>query len=135
MPERSDEMDRRKILIIDDEDDFCNIVKENLELRGSYEVYTTTSGKEGLKLAKKVKPDLILLDIRMPEMDGFQVLERLKKEKDTMVIPVIMLSALDDDSSKVKGSQLYNEMYLTKPIKIVDLISSIEEVLKRRGAL
>ena len=126
-------MDNKKILIVDDEAAFCEIVKENLELRGNFKVSIATNGRDGLALAKKIKPDLILLDIRMPMMDGFKVLEKLKQNMDTIEIPVVMLSALDDDASKLKSSQLYNDLYLTKPVKLAELQTKIEEVLSRRG--
>lgn len=125
-------MDKRRVLIVDDEKGFCNLIKDSLELRGAYTVEEAHNGKDGFRLAKRTKPDLILLDIRMPEMDGFEVLERLKKDMDTMEIPVVMLSALDDDKSKIRSAQLYNESYLTKPIKIAELQSKIEEVFARK---
>ncbi len=126
-------MSGKKLLIIDDEKDFCMIIKENLELRGNYSVDVAFDGREGIRLARIIKPGLILLDIRMPEMDGFEVLEKLKESPDTIAIPVIMLSALDDDDSKIKGAQLYDELYITKPVRIVDLLAKIDEILQRRG--
>jgi len=126
-------MYKKKVLIVDDEQDFCAIVKENLELRGNFEVHAASNGRDGIRMAKKLKPDIIILDIMMPEMNGFEMLERLKKDKDTLSIPVVMLSAREDDDSKMKSAQLYNELYLTKPIKIMELQNSIEDVLRRRG--
>lgn len=123
----------KTVLMIDDELDFCELIKENLEIRGNFEVLIAKNGKDGLALAKRIKPNVILLDIRMPDMDGFQILERLKKDKDTIAIPVIMLSALEDNESKFKAAQLFDELYITKPVKIQDLQNNIEEVLKRRG--
>ncbi len=126
-------MDRKKILIIDDEADFCMFVKMNLELGSKFEVEIALSGKEGIELAKRIKPDLILLDIIMPEMDGFEVLARLKKDKNTIAIPVVMLTARTDDTSKLRASMLYDEKYLTKTIETSQLKTEIEEVLRRRG--
>lgn len=123
----------KTILIIDDEPDFCELIKESLELRGNFEVFTATGGKEGINIARKVRPNAILLDIRMPGMSGFEVLENLKKNKDTMAIPVIMLSGMDDEPSKIKAAQLFNESYITKPVEIENLEKNIESVLKRRG--
>ena len=128
-------MDRKRILIIDDEEDFCSLVKIALDTRGDFEVSIATNGNDGIELAKIEKPDLILLDITMPEIDGFQVLEKLKKNKSTMAIPVVMLTARDNPEFKHKAAQLYNEAYMTKPIEIATLKSTIEEVLKRRGSL
>ena len=126
-------MDKKKILVVDDEDGICQLIKENMELRGAFEVDTASNGRDGLKSAKAIKPDLIILDIRMPKMDGFEVLKRLKDDMSTMAIPVIMLSALEDDASKIKSSQLYSDLYITKPLKIAELQSRIEQVLKIKG--
>jgi len=121
---------RRKILMIDDEKDFCLVIKMNLELLGRFTVSILNHPKEAPRMAKKVKPDIILLDINMPEMSGFDVLKKLKEDQTTMNIPVVMLSARADDDSKLKASQLYNELYLTKPIEAQELIAKIEEILK-----
>jgi CheY-like chemotaxis protein len=126
-------MAKKKILVIDDEKDFAGLAKMNLELLGDFTVETASSGEEGIALAKKIQPHLIILDILMPGMDGFEVLKMLKQEKATMAIPVVMLSALADQESKLKASQLYDEMYITKPITATDLKEKIEEVLKRIG--
>lgn len=126
-------MIKKRILIIDDEEDFCELVRKNLELSSNFKVDTAISGKEGIKLAKAIKPDLILLDILMPGMDGFEVLKELKRDKDTAMVPVVMLTARKDDESKSKAAQLYDSGYITKPIEALDLKTEIEEVLRRRG--
>lgn len=120
-----------RILIIDDEENFCKLVKMNLELLGDLRVTIATNGKKGIKLAKKTKPDLILLDILMPGMDGLEVLERLKKDEGTMTIPVVMLTAKGDEPSKARAMELYDEEYITKPIDGPQLKAKIEEVLTR----
>jgi two-component system phosphate regulon response regulator PhoB len=117
------------ILIIDDEDEFCKIVKNNLELDKAFEVAIANNGKEGIKLAKKLKPDLVLLDIIMPEMNGFQVLETLKKDLQTITIPVVMLTAKGDDYSKIKAAGLYDDRYIVKPVEAAVLKNKIMEVL------
>ncbi|MDP2924005.1 MAG: response regulator [Candidatus Omnitrophota bacterium] len=78
-----------------------------------------------------MKPDLIILDIVMPGIDGFKVLEKLKKENNTMAIPVIMLSGQDADMYKVKAAQLFDELYITKPVDAHQLKEKIEEIFKR----
>lgn len=124
-------MAAKKILIIDDEEDLSFFVKANLELAGAYEVIVAANGKTGIKAAIQHKPDLILLDIMMPKMNGFEVLERLKSEHETLSIPVIMLTAKGDDESKLKASRRYNEDYIVKPVQIDTLKSKIEDVLGR----
>lgn len=126
-------MSKKKILIIDDEADLCKMVKKNLELSGKFEVAISENGNRGLVLASSFNPDLILLDIMMPNMNGFQVLEKLKSDSKTTGIPVMMLSAKEDDKSKVRAAQLCDEDYITKPITSLDLENKIEEILKRTG--
>lgn len=122
----------KKILIIDDEKDLCFFLKENLKLKGGYDVMTATTAKRGLFMAYWMKPDMILLDIMMPGMDGFEVLKKLKSNNKTGSIPVIMLTALQDDASKIKAAGLYDEDYLTKPVEIDLLISRMREALIRK---
>ncbi len=128
-------MPRIRILIVDDEEDFCGLVKTGLETRSEFEVSIATNGKAGLDLARVLKPDLMLLDITMPGMDGFGVLERLKNDKATVAIPVIMLTARDDDEYKQRAAQLFDEAYITKPVEFALLRTKVEEVLRRRGKL
>ncbi|MFH1995646.1 MAG: response regulator [Candidatus Omnitrophota bacterium] len=126
-------MERIKILLIDDEKAFCDLVKMNLELSGKFTVVMAHNGEEGVEAAKREKPDAILLDIRMPVMDGFETLESLKKIRETMPIPVIMLSAIDDDASKIRSSEMSGEYYISKPISSDELAGKIEWVLSLRG--
>ncbi|MDP2924505.1 MAG: response regulator [Candidatus Omnitrophota bacterium] len=126
-------MAKKNILIIDDEKNFCLLVKKNLELLGDFEVSIATDGKAGIKMAKAMKPHLILLDILMPGMDGFKVLEELKKSGDTIGISVVMLTAKEDSEAKFRAARLYDEEYIVKPIEDTELKTIIEKVLDRRG--
>jgi len=122
----------KRILIIDDNDDFSKAVKLNLEiLDDTYLVQRCSNGKDGIKKAQEFKPNVILLDVMMPEMDGFETLKRLKDDKNTAHIPVIMLTALDDDVSQERGAELFHELYLTKPIESMYLKEKIDEVFSR----
>lgn len=123
----------KKILIIDDEKDFAYFIQSNLQFLKKYEVYTALNGKSGIKKAARYRPDLILLDIMMPEMNGFEVLKVLKEKDKTLDIPVIMLTAKTDDKSVIEAAGLYCEDYIVKPIKINDLRSQVDEVLARFG--
>lgn len=120
-----------KVLLIDDEPDFLDFMELRLA-SNDYEVYKATNGYDGVRIARSVKPDIILLDVLMPQMDGLQTLEKLKKDTDTIAIPVIMLSAIGDINHKSRAAQLYDELYLTKPVNDDLLISKIEEVILRR---
>ena len=127
-------MDKKQIvLLIDDEMDYCALLKMHLSFIGNFEVICASSGNDGLKLARRIKPDIILLDVIMPGLDGFTVLEKLKKDDKTISIPVIMLSGLDEDNARIKAAQLYDELYITKPVDIYQLKAKIEETLKLRS--
>lgn len=121
----------KKILMIDDERDICLLIKQNLELGGDYKVVVAHSGKDGIAAARHEKPDLILLDIIMPVMSGFDVLKKLKEMSETCSIPVIMLTAVGTEEAKEKAMSLYNEDYIVKPVRTDVLKAKIEEVLKR----
>ncbi len=123
---------KKTILVIDDEKDFAETIKMMLETVDEYEIIMAHDGKEGIKKACMAKPDLILLDITMPEMDGIQTLKLLKENDATVKIPVIMVTAHDEDVFKIKSAQLYNEDYITKPVETKVLLLKIEQVLKKR---
>lgn len=121
----------KKILIVDDEVSYGDMLRLNLELTGEYEVRSECGGDYGIDTAKKFKPDLILLDIMMPDKDGFQVLEALKQDKVTASIPVVMLSALRSQMTKDKAGLLGDEDYIEKPFTVEQLIEKVESVLKK----
>jgi len=123
---------KTKVLIIDDEENLCFFIKANLEMENRYQVLVATNGKKGLSMAGWDKPNIILLDIMMPGMDGFEVLKRLKESEKTASIPVIMLTALQDEDSKMKAASLYGEDYIVKPIAIEDLKARIDSTLSGR---
>ena len=122
----------KKILLIDDEKDFIYFIKKDLELSGAYIVLAATNGKDGLYMAARQKPDLIMLDVVMPSMGGFEVLKALKENKSTTMIPVIMLTAIDTDEAREKALGLYNEDYIVKPVSISDLKAKIDGIFARR---
>ena len=125
-------MTLKRVLMIDDEESLGRLIKMNLGRISDFEVTLAFNGRDGLEIARDIKPDIILLDIMMPGMNGLEVLDRLKKDKNTMCIPVIMLTAKDDEETKARSVELYNEAYITKPVSSEALIAKIEEVLKRK---
>ena len=127
-------MTKKKILIIDDEKDFTQMVKLNLEKSGRFEVFIENKSPHELAEAKRFTPDVILLDILMPEMDGFKVLELLKKDYNTISIPVVMLTAVMTDEAKAKSTSLYDEGYIEKPITAEELEREIEKVMRIRDS-
>ena len=124
-----------RVLMIDDEEMLCEALKLGLERTRQFEVGFATDGKTGLLMARKGSPDVILLDIRMPKMDGIEVLKTLKMEYPLSEIPVIMLSGLLDESIKTECNYQYGEEYIEKPADLAQLRIRIESVLRRVGTL
>jgi DNA-binding response OmpR family regulator len=121
---------KKKILIVDDEDDIRQVLKLNLELNG-YLTQTAKDGRSALAMLAYEKSDLILLDVMMPQMTGWEVAEALNKDLRTRYIPVIMLTALSQTTDKLKGFELGVDDYLPKPFEPAELLARIEAVLRR----
>jgi CheY-like chemotaxis protein len=122
-------MDTKKsIMVVDDNPDIITIVRTILEGKG-YSVFSASSGPELLELLKGQKPDLIILDIMMPEMDGLEVLTRLKGMADTATIPVILLTAKVQYEDVLGGYKLGADYYITKPFTSTQLVNGINLLL------
>lgn len=117
----------KMILIIEDEESIQNIIKAFLEDAG-YTVVLAADGMEGIEQFRANKPDLVLLDLMLPKIDGFAVCEILRKESR---VPIIMLTALDDDASQMKGFDALADDYITKPFSMPLVVKHIEAVLRR----
>jgi DNA-binding response OmpR family regulator len=120
------------VLIADDEDDILDLLKYNLQKEG-YNVVTARDGNAALELARS-KPDVIVLDVMMPGLDGFEVCKQLKRNADTRPIPVIFLSARKSDVDEVVGLELGADEYIVKPVSIAKLLARIRLVLRRSAA-
>jgi len=121
--------DNKKVLIIDDDDDIISLIKIILE-NENYTVLGSSNGEDGIKKAIKYKPDLILLDIMMPVMDGWEILKMLRMEDNTRKIPVAMLTCKTDVKDKLTGLQEGAIDYITKPISPEELIARINNIFK-----
>jgi len=119
----------RKILAVDDEKHIVRLIQVNLERQG-YDVVTAFDGKEALQKVEAERPDLVVLDVMMPYMDGFEVLQNLKRNPSTRDIPVIMLTAKAQDADVFKGLQSGVDLYLTKPFNPMELISFVKRIFK-----
>ncbi|HEV8630729.1 MAG TPA: response regulator [Thermoanaerobaculia bacterium] len=119
-----------KILVVDDEPDVLRMLQVVLGRRG-HVVLTAGTGIEGLVTAQGERPDLVLLDIMMEGMDGWEVLKLLKLEQGTRDIPVVMLSARVEPRDKIRGLQEGAVDYITKPFSVRDMLATIEAVLER----
>jgi DNA-binding response OmpR family regulator len=122
----------KKILVVDDEEMIRELAKDYLESKG-YDVLTAADGKKGLQEAKSKKPDLIILDVNMPKMNGFQVLDELKKDRHTMDIPVFMLTTRKSDEDIRQGMEHMADKYLPKPFMPETLLDEIRKTLAVRG--
>ena len=125
-------MKKEKILLVDDEADILEIVGYNLKKEG-FEVTTTDNGKDAIKLAKKENPDLIILDVMMPEMDGMETcyqMRNIPSLKDTLIA---FLTARGEDYSQIAGFDAGADDYITKPVKPRVLVSKVKAILRRKG--
>ena len=121
---------KQKILLIDDEPDITELIKFHLDNKG-YEVKIASNGLEGISIATEFYPDLILLDVMMPEMDGVEVCQKLKENPKTKDILICFLSARSEDYSQIAGLEAGADDYVTKPIKPKVLLSRIKALLRR----
>lgn len=119
--------DAKVVLVVDDEPRMINFIRMNLELEG-YRVISAENGIEAVKKAREMLPDCVLLDIMMPEMDGFETLRAIREES---LVPVIMLTAKNDEDDKVKGLNLGADDYITKPFSPRELTSRVKAVIRR----
>jgi two-component system, OmpR family, alkaline phosphatase synthesis response regulator PhoP len=123
-------MAKKKILVVDDEEDILELVRYNLAREG-YNVLCASSGEDGLKAAKSEKPDLIVLDLMLPGIDGLDVTRRLKGDPVTRKIPIVMLTAKGEESDIVAGLELGAEDYITKPFSPRVLVARVKAALRR----
>jgi len=117
----------KKILAVDDERHIVRLVEVNLQ-RAGYEVVTAYDGREALEKVKSENPDLVVLDVMMPYMDGFEVLKNLKSDPETAEIPVIMLTAKAQDADVFRGWQSGVDCYLTKPFNPMELLTFVKRI-------
>ncbi|MCQ2604642.1 MAG: response regulator transcription factor [Spirochaetia bacterium] len=127
-----DRKNKKKILVVEDDEDIRNLIIFNLSLNDEYKIFGTDTGEEALKIAAKVFPDLIILDIMLPGIDGFEVCRQLKAGLGTRNIPVVMLTARADDKDVIRGYELGVEDYMRKPFSSMKiLLARVSNVLKR----
>lgn len=120
----------KTILVIDDEKDLIKLVDHHLSKEG-YLVIGARNGAEGLDIAHRHNPDLILLDIMLPKMDGWEVCKKLKSMPETLQVPIIMLTARAQETDKVLGLELGSDDYITKPFSPRELVARVKAVMRR----
>lgn len=121
--------EKKKIVVADDEPFILSALQDTLS--DDYEVYTASNGKEAIKMVEKVSPDLIILDVMMPEMDGLEACKQLKKNKETAVIPVIILTAKGQITDIEKGFKSGADAYVVKPFSPARLLEKVEEIFEK----
>ena len=123
-------MKKAKLLVIDDEVDFCFFLKQNLELKGDFEVTTCSDSAKAMDVLTQVRPDLVILDVMMPGKDGFAVLRQIRTDEKNWRLPVIMLTAKGDSQSIFEGKKYRATDYIIKPFEIKELLKFIKQYLK-----
>lgn len=123
-------MSSAKVLIVEDEEHISELIKYNLEASG-YQVIAAYDGEEGLKAVIEHKPDLVILDLMLPKMDGISVCNKLRNNKETEDISIIMLTAKSSETDKIIGLEIGADDYITKPFSVRELQARIKTVLRR----
>ena len=127
-------MAEEKILVVDDEDHIVELISYNL-INSGYKVITANNGIDAVKLAKEENPRLMLLDLMIPGLDGYDVCKAIRSDNDTKDISVIMLTAKGEELDKILGLELGADDYMTKPFSIRELLARIKAVLRRTKSL
>ena len=122
-----------RILIVEDDPDIALSLRLKLEREGDYAVDTAVDGADGLRAALGSPPDLILLDVNLPGMDGFEICRRLRKDPATASVPIIMLTARIDEADRVAGLEFGADDYISKPFSPKEAVARIRAVLRRSG--
>jgi DNA-binding response OmpR family regulator len=118
------------ITVVDDEEDICELISVNLKSSG-YAVKAISDGKGLFRFLKKETPALIILDVMLPDMDGFEICKQIKRDSNYSAIPVIMLTAKADESDKIVGLEIGADDYVTKPFSVKELVARVKAVLRR----
>ncbi len=130
----SSSSDQKQLLLIDDDPNLILLVKDYLEFRG-YEVMTAENGREALEILENKVPDMIICDVMMPEMDGYSLVEHVRKDARTSWIPVLFLSAKGQIQDRVKGLSTGADVYMVKPFEPEELVAQVEAALNQASRL
>ncbi len=124
-------MAKKKILVVDDEASLTRMLRRNLEATGKYEVREENSGAHAYKTAREFQPDMIILDVMMPDMDGGDVAAKIQDDESLKHIPIVFLTAIlkKEEVAESTGSDIGGRTFLAKPVKVDDLIACIENHL------
>lgn len=134
MTKETSTSEHKRLLLIDDDPNLILLVKDYLEFRG-YEVITAENGQEALEVLQKETPDMIICDVMMPQMDGYSLVEHVRKDPRTSWIPVLFLSAKGQSQDRVKGLNTGADVYMVKPFEPEELVAQVESSLKQASRL
>jgi CheY-like chemotaxis protein len=121
---------RYTVLLVDDNRDLLLLITESLRMLGDYTIVTAENGVEGLHRAIEMRPDSIVIDIKMPGLDGYQLVRALRGDPATATMPLVILTAMVQDSYRFAGLLAGADQFLTKPIKPLDLVNAIQEAIR-----
>ncbi len=121
-----------KVLVVDDEDNIIELIRLGLRYEG-FQVEVASDGEQGITLAQRINPDLVILDVMMPGIDGLEVCRRLRSNPTTSDVPILMLTAKDEVSDRILGLQTGADDYLTKPFDFYELLERIRAILRRHS--
>jgi CheY-like chemotaxis protein len=121
---------RYTVLLVDDNRDLLLLITESLRMLGDYTIVTAENGVEGLHRAIEMRPDCMVIDIKMPGLDGYQLVRALRGDPATASMPLVMLTAMVQDSYRFAGLLAGADQFLTKPIKPLDLVNAIQEAIR-----
>jgi two-component system, OmpR family, alkaline phosphatase synthesis response regulator PhoP len=125
-------MNKQRVLIIDDEENFCKLVKKNIEQTGEFEVYIAINGDDGMTLVREIKPDLILLDIVMPGLDGADVVSLIRNDQSIKDTPIVFLTALArEEESSPQEAIIRGYSLLAKTVTVGELIACVRKNARR----
>lgn len=122
---------RRRVLIVEDDEDIASSIRYNLEREGTYDVRTASTGEAGLNEILRSPPAAVILDVNLPLMSGFELCRRLRRDEETSRIPILLLTARTDENDRVLGLQLGADDYIVKPFSMRELVARIHAVLRR----
>ncbi len=121
---------RQRVLIIDDDPDLIALLTRGLQVVGHYEVVAATDGAQGLEQVFEARPDCVVVDVRMPGLNGYQFVRALRGDPETASIPIVIVSALIQDYQQLAGMLTGADAYLTKPVRLADLVKTIEQAIR-----
>jgi len=125
------ELEPKRILLVEDDRDTLTVLRENLK-RAGYQVVEAQTGEEGLVAFKRYKPDLVILDVALPGIDGWEVLRRIKAGPISRKTPVVMLTGKTDNADKIKGYEIGADFYMTKPYNVQKLLTVVRSIVREQ---